>query len=134
MPVPRSSSTSRQPFAYRPKSRPQMVGHLLQESLDLAYTLIHVGVASKKSYGRCLMSSFDYTASAGLFAAKGRSGLRYRRFPQAAEAIRYAVERLPRKVFLGTSLEVNDERYNAAQIRALYESERYPLTRSDPSL
>ena len=80
------------------------------------------------------MSSFDYTASAGLFAAKGHSGLRYRRFPQAAEAIRYAIERLPHKVFLGTSLEVNDERYNAAQIQALYESDRYPLTRRDPSL
>jgi hypothetical protein len=80
------------------------------------------------------MSSFDYTASAGLFAAKGRSGLRYRRFPQAAEAIRYAIEKLPPKVFYGTSLEVNDQRYNAAQIRALYESARYPLTRKNPSL
>jgi hypothetical protein len=80
------------------------------------------------------MSDFDYTASAGLFAAKGRSGLRYRRFAQAAEAIRYAIEKLPRKVFLGTSLEVNDERYNAPQIQALYESKRYPLTRKDPSL
>ena len=79
------------------------------------------------------MSSFDYTASAGLFSAKGSSGLRYRRFPQAAEAIRYAIEKLPRKVFLGTSLEVNHERYNAEQIRALYESDRYPLTRKDPS-
>ena len=80
------------------------------------------------------MSNFDYTASAGLFAAKGRSGLRYRRFPHAAEAIRYAIEKLPRKLFSASSLEVNDERYNAAQIRALYECERYPLTRKDPSL
>jgi hypothetical protein len=72
------------------------------------------------------MSSFDYTASADLFAAKARSGLRYRRFPQAAEAIRYAIEKLPPKAFYGTSLEVNDKRYNAVQIRALYESERYP--------
>ena len=80
------------------------------------------------------MSDFDYTASAGLFSAKGSSGLRYCRFPQAAEAIRYAIEKLPPKVFYGTSLEVNRERYNAEQIRALYESERYPLTRKDPSL
>jgi hypothetical protein len=79
------------------------------------------------------MSTFDYKASAELFAAKGRSGLRYRRFAQAAEAIRYAVEELPPKVFLGTSLEVNDERYNATQIRALYESQRYPFTRNDPA-
>jgi hypothetical protein len=38
---------------------------------------------------------------------------------------------LPRKVLSGTSLEVNDERYNATQIRALYESQRYPFTRND---
>jgi len=69
-----------------------------------------------------------------LFAAKSRSGSRYRRFPYAAQAIRYAIEKLPPKVFSGTSLEVNDERYNAAQIRALYESECYPLTRKYPSL
>ena len=75
------------------------------------------------------MSDFNYTTSAGLFSAKGSSGLRYRRFPQAAEAIGYAIEKLPPEVFYGTSLEVNRERYNAAQIRALYESERYPLTR-----
>jgi hypothetical protein len=79
------------------------------------------------------MSTFDYTASAELFAAKGRSGLRYRRFARAAEAIRYAVEKLPPKVLSGTSLEVNDERYNATQIRALYESQRYPFTRNDPA-
>ena len=80
------------------------------------------------------MSSFDYTASAELFVAKGRSGLRYRHFPKAAEAIRYAIEKLPPKVLSGTSLEVNDERYNATQIRTLYESERYPLTRKEPSM
>jgi hypothetical protein len=55
-------------------------------------------------------------------------------FSTPAEAIRYAIEKLPRKLFLGTSLEVNRERYNAEQIRALYESERYPLTRNDSSL
>jgi hypothetical protein len=86
----------------------------------------------KKVYAR-LMSTFDYKASAELFAAKGRSGLRYRRFAQAAEAIRYAIEELPLKVLLGTSLEVNDERYNATQIRALYESQHYPFTRNDPA-
>jgi hypothetical protein len=78
------------------------------------------------------MSDFDYTTSAGLFSAKGRSGLRYRRFPQAAEAIRYAIEKLPPRVFYGTSLEVNRERYSAEQIRALYESDRYPLSRKNP--
>lgn len=78
------------------------------------------------------MSTFDYEASAELFAAQGRSGVRYQRFAQAAEAIRYAIEKLPAKVLVGTSLEVNDERYNAEQIRALYDCERYPLSRKKP--
>jgi len=79
------------------------------------------------------MSDFDYMTSAGLFSAKGRSGLRYRRFPHAAQAIKYAIERLPPRVFSGTSLEVNRERYSAEQIRALYQSEHYPLSRKDPT-
>ena len=80
------------------------------------------------------MSTFDYTASAELFAAQGRSGLRYRRFDRAAEAIKYAIEKLPPKALSGTSLEVNDARYNTTEIRALYESERYPLCRNNPSM
>ena len=80
------------------------------------------------------MSTFDYTASAELFALQARSGIRYQRFAQAAEAIRHAIERLPPKVLAGSSIEVNDRRYNAAQIRALYESERYPLSRNKPSM
>lgn len=89
-------------------------------------------VTSKKSYGGGVWT-FDYAASAELFAAHGRSGLRYRRFAQAAEAIRYAIEKLPAEVLTATALEVKDERYNAGQIRLLYESERFPLTRKKPS-
>ena len=80
------------------------------------------------SYGHC-MSTFDDMASAEVFTAEGRSGLRYWRFAQAAEAIGYAIEKLPAKVLAGSSLTVKDERYNAAQIRAFYECERYPLSR-----
>ena len=80
------------------------------------------------------MPSFDYAASAELFAAEGRSGLRYRRFAHAAEAIKFAIEKLPAKVLAGSSLHVNDERYDATQIRALYESARYPLSRNKPSV
>jgi hypothetical protein len=75
------------------------------------------------------VSDFDYMASAELYAAQGRSGLRYRRFPRAAEAIRYAIEKLPATVLSATSIEVCDKRYDAMQIRALYDSDRYPLTR-----
>jgi hypothetical protein len=74
------------------------------------------------------MSTFDYTASAELFARQARSGNQYQRFAQAAEVIRHAIEKLPPKVLAGSSIEVKDRRYNAAQIRALYESERHLLS------
>ena len=80
------------------------------------------------------MSTFDYEASAELFALQARSGIRYQRFAQAAEAIRHAIERLPPKVLAGSSIDDKDRRYNAAQIRALYESERYPLSCNKPSM
>jgi hypothetical protein len=76
------------------------------------------------------MPTFDYEASAELFAARGHPGFRYQRFIQAAEAIRYAIETLPSKALAGSSLEVNHQRYNAAQIRSLYASALYPLSRN----
>jgi len=99
----------------------------------LAGALVRLCGAPGKSYDN-RMSSFDYEASAELFTAQGRPGFRYQRFAQAAEAIRYAIEKLPPEVLTGSSLEVKDQRYNAAQIRALYESARYPLTRKKLSL
>jgi len=80
------------------------------------------------------MLTFDYRATAELFTAQHRSRVRYQRFARAAEAIRYAIENLPAKDLAGTSLEVNDARYNATEIRALYDSRRYPLARRKPSL
>jgi hypothetical protein len=68
-------------------------------------------------------------ASAELYAAQGRAGLKYRRFQRAAEAIRYAVEKLPANVRSASSIHVREKRYDAMQIRALYESERYRLAR-----
>ena len=53
----------------------------------------------------------------------------YRRFESGAEAIRFAIEELPAEVLIGTVLEVNEERFNAADIRKLYESRAYPLQR-----
>jgi hypothetical protein len=73
------------------------------------------------------MSDFDYTAAAELFSAYGRTGLRYRSFSNSAEAIRYAVERLPAAAFSVASLQVDDHRYSATEIRALYDSDSYPL-------
>jgi hypothetical protein len=68
------------------------------------------------------MSNFDYSAPAVLFAAQGRSGLRYRRFLHAAEAIRYAVEKPPPDSRSSARIEVQDKCYDANQIRTLYDN------------
>jgi hypothetical protein len=75
------------------------------------------------------MSGFDYTAPAELYAARGRTGLRYRRFSHAAEAIQYAIEKLPSNLLLGTRLEVRRHHYDSREIRALYDSAAFPLVR-----
>jgi hypothetical protein len=52
-----------------------------------------------------------------------------RRFAQAAEAIRFAIEDLPAECLLGAFLEVDERRYGNNEIRRLYESAEYPLIR-----
>lgn len=79
------------------------------------------------------MAAFDYSTSAELFPAKGRKSrrqpLNYRRFAQASEAIRFAMEELPPELLLGAYLEVDEVRFDGDGIRQLYESEQYPLQR-----
>jgi len=81
------------------------------------------------------MNSFDYAAPAEVFACRSRGAsprpVAYRRFDSGAEAIRFAMEELPSEVLFGTVLEVNEQRFDAAQIRQLYESKAYPLQRRD---
>ena len=79
------------------------------------------------------MSDFDYMAPAELFVVQGPGGLKYRRFPRGAEAIRYAIEKVPAKLFPGTRLEVEEQSYDGKQIRALYDNEDYPFKRNAPS-
>ena len=79
------------------------------------------------------MSKFDYTAPAELFPSRNRkiaTKIKYRRFDKAADAIRFAVEELPEPLLLGAFIEINEERLGHKDIRALYESEDYPLQRS----
>lgn len=78
--------------------------------------------------------SIDYTAPAELFAAKGRGfgrrPMTYHRFPTVAEALRYAVEEMKPEMMFGAVLEVGEDRFEAADIRRLYESPAYPLGRA----
>ena len=79
------------------------------------------------------MAEFDYAAAAELFATRRRLPRRepfgYKRFEQAAQAIRFAIEELPPECLLGAFLEVDEQRYGSEDIRRLYESTKYPLVR-----
>ena len=80
------------------------------------------------------MSSIDFTASAELFPArswKARSrGISYKRFADAAEAVRFAIEELPPECLLGTYLEVDEERFDSRGIRRLYDSADFARARA----
>jgi hypothetical protein len=77
---------------------------------------------------------FDYDLPADLFMAKRKGGARqplgYRRFPTAAEAIRFAIEEHPAIRTLGAWMQVGDARFDSDGIQQLYESTDYPLRRS----
>jgi hypothetical protein len=79
------------------------------------------------------LDGFDYDAAAELFPTRRRLPRRqpsgYRRFEQAAEAIRFAIEDLPSECLVGAFLEVDEQRYGSDDIRRLYESAEYPLIR-----
>jgi hypothetical protein len=77
--------------------------------------------------------AFDYDASADLFSTTNRNGRRqpltYKHFESAAEAIRYAIEKVPSQNLVGTLLEADESRYDSNEIRRLYASPSFPLAR-----
>jgi hypothetical protein len=77
------------------------------------------------------VAEFDYAATAELFALarRLRRPFGYKRFEQAAEAIRFVIEELPRECLSGAFLEVDEQRYGSDDIRRLYDSAKYPLAR-----
>jgi hypothetical protein len=81
----------------------------------------------------CPMTEFDYNASAELYSTRRRMPRRqplgYRRFAQAADAIRFAIEDLEPELLVGAYLEVGEERFDSGGIRQLYDSAEYPLAR-----
>lgn len=78
------------------------------------------------------MPRFNYSAMAELYPsrrfAKSQT-TQYRRFSTAAEAIQYVVEEMPASWLAGSHLEVNEQRFEGAAIRALYDAADYPLAR-----
>jgi hypothetical protein len=85
------------------------------------------------NFGTCAMADFDYSAAAELFSTRRRMPRRqplgYRRFAQAAQAIRFAIEDLEPELLVGAFLEVGEERFDSGGIRQLYDSAEYPLAR-----
>lgn len=55
--------------------------------------------------------------------------MEYRRFAQAAQAIRFAIEEVQSELLLGAYLEVDETRFDREGIRLLYDSAEYPLRR-----
>jgi Arc/MetJ-type ribon-helix-helix transcriptional regulator len=77
--------------------------------------------------------AFDYSAPAELFPSRNRkiaARVKYRRFDHAADAIRFAVEELPEPLLLGAYIEIEEARLGHKDIRALYESESFPLRKT----
>jgi hypothetical protein len=92
--------------------------------------LAHQRFLERAALLEMIMEKFDYSAPAELFPSRNRkvaSKIKYRRFDKAAEAIRFAVEELPEPLLLGAYIQIDEQRLGHKDIRALYESERYPL-------
>jgi hypothetical protein len=80
-----------------------------------------------------MSTDIDYSVPAELFPSRrfAKALARYRRFPNAAEAVRYVIEEQPESWLVGTTLDIDGRRYEGKAIRALYDAEAYPLERAN---
>jgi len=79
------------------------------------------------------LNHFDYGAAAELFMSRSRRAKgrpKYKQFDTAAQAVRFVVEELPAAVLPGAYLLVAEARFGVEEIRSLYESAGYPVTRA----
>ena len=80
---------------------------------------------------------FDYAAAAEIYPSRARGSRRhpvgYKRFDSAAEALQFAIEQLPAEALVGAYLEIGEERYDAREMRTLYDAQAYPLPRNAPT-
>lgn len=78
------------------------------------------------------MTKFDYDAPAELFTGRsirGSRSVRYHRFDSGAEALRFAMETMPREHLLAAVLKIDEIRYRHGDIQRFYEAKAYPLPR-----
>lgn len=83
------------------------------------------------------MEQFNYDLPTDVYAGYARgfrnNAMTYRRFATGAEAIRFVIEHQPAALLPGTVIEADDMRFDAGEIRKLYDSEDYPLPRHQSS-
>ena len=77
--------------------------------------------------------SFDFDAPADLFPGGDRTHrVGYRRFKNLAAAVAYCLERLTPMQMHGAVIETDEDRYELAEIRALYDRVDFPLLHREP--
>ncbi|MGH6874401.1 MAG: hypothetical protein ACREDW_05260 [Aestuariivirgaceae bacterium] len=81
------------------------------------------------------MAQFNFDSPGEVYCHKKRGtgsgrGLTYRRFETGAEALRFAIEHVPPSDLSTCTVEVDGERFGAADLMILYESGQYPFTRA----
>jgi hypothetical protein len=83
------------------------------------------------------MAPFNYSAPAEIFGSGGvgkrKHPVRYQRFSSGAHAVRFVIEGVPATLLTGIVLESDEDRFDHAGIRALYDSPDYPLERESPA-